>query len=295
MEVEKMSTFEVTVVKSDGDVNKVFPKDEDRDNHLVSGIARTKSFTPQDFLEFLNASDPNTCIITGLQKTLANCAIEKTSSVGNYYEPYGITRNVDGESLQISYRGLDTFTYDRSVNGLLHIDCDNKPGMKYLQPEDLLVLLEGIIPELSSCTKIVKHSSSNVTQKGEESKHGNYHIYIVIPMSHIKAVGTYLYMKMMINGHGHLYHRDNAIPVLGGYIDKTCHSPERIIYIAPPTLKDDNLVYHHKAYIIESTTLSNDLSDINSFYKYDPADIEESFNQAWNNLKNDHREETQMS
>lgn len=287
-----MNHFKATVLQSDTAVNKVFPKEDGRDNTFSTGVATTTEFSPLSFLNLLNKSEQNTCIVTGIHKHFNKCAIETTPSVNKYFGPFGVTRNMDGDSLPISFRGLDTFTYDKSYNGILHIDVDNKEGMEYLQPKELLVLLEDIVPELSHCTKIVKHSSSNVTPKGEESKRGNYHIYVVVPMIHIKAVGTYLHRMMIIKGYGHLYYSENFTPQRGGYVDRACFSPERIIYTAPPTLKDDNLIYHHKAYVIEEDdNLSFD--DISSrLSKYDPAYIEEEYQQSWNDLKNRHAEET---
>lgn len=207
---------------------------------LESGIAKTMSMSPLAFGNYLTKFQAhNLCISTGINIFAENDQYEIVSK-RELSGRYGC-RVYKGLSLQPYAKDKKTFKYTGNRFGILHIDVDPKEGMKHIQPQDLIPLLEKLCPNLKKCHIITKYSSSNVTINGVANPNAGYHLYYIVPHYLIQHIGMYLYHELWANGYGHIYNSVTGSQLEGGYIDKAVFSPERIIYTANPILIDESL------------------------------------------------------
>lgn len=242
-----VKTFKYTRYECPYPVTKRFATSGTIGGAYPTGRATTITSTVDEFANYLKFQRNTECIGIGINIHLDRVAITTTKKFKKVKYPY---KEVDGQQLLLMTKTVDNYSFNWNYAGILHIDCDFKKefDQPWVSSEKVIERLQSYIPELRYCDKIVKYSSSNLSDSPDVfPENGNFHIYIIVPeLSRIQSLCGYLYNQMHIEGDGFLYVDGNGRVHDHGFIDPAVvDNSARFIYTAAPIIEDDVQLWHH--------------------------------------------------
>ena len=194
------------------------------DNRLMKGSeagissykATRQTLSPQDFASFINNLKPNQAIGLGLANQ----------------DGFTSSKKLGGFSRSQKY-----FKFRSGTSGAILLDVDDSE----LTPDDFLSLLKEIHPDLETCAKVIKYSSSACLYRNNEqlTPINKYHIYIFVEdIGDTKRLGKAIYTKLWCMGYGHIKVSKDGKLLDRCIVDQYVWTPERLTFEAAPSLSD---------------------------------------------------------
>ena len=217
---------------------------------IKDGYAVSAQLNWTDFKDYLTDIPPDECIVLGGFKHGVSCNIVGSKSAQK------VTQNKFN-------RSLDNFEWNPDYQ-LLCLDFDDsKTGT--MSPEQLISVIDGIMPGFGNIKKVIKYSSSAwiYDDHGELlSPTNGFHIYFMVNHPErieelFRGTGSWLHKKLWLAGYGYIKNsnpKDLSTTAVSQYertiYDSHVFSPERIIFEAPPELignlrkANNDAIYH---------------------------------------------------
>lgn len=183
---------------------------------------------------------------------------------------YGTTGKIVGSKYA---QDADNGKYRRSLENFewhlgYQLCCIDYDGSKEgdLTPEQVITILDGVMPGFGSVTKVVKYSSSAWIYNGDGSllsKSNGFHIYFLVNhpdkiATIFKGASAWLHKRLWLAGFGWIKNsapknrETTAVRQMERTLyDNAVFSPERIVFEAPPILEDGLIKKNKKAFLIE--------------------------------------------
>ena len=171
------------------------------------------------FAQYLDSMAPNEIITLG--------------SIADQYDGKYTSAKEEGKFS----RSKEYFKFKEGKAGPILIDCDDSD----LNPNELIELMEDIIPDLKQAGKVIRYSSGAGIFKGNEQKSSlnKYHLYLFLKdQTDIPRFGKVLFTRLWLAGYGHIMVGADGALHVRSLIDGSVFSPERVIYETPPSLSD---------------------------------------------------------
>lgn len=178
--------------------------------------ATRQSLTPEKFAEFIDSLTPHQAVCLGLANQ------------------NGVTAKAGGGRFS---RSKDFFRFKKGHSGAILLDVDDSN----LTANEFLNILSGIHPDLQTCSKVVKYSSSAGLYHGDKqlTPLNKYHIYLFVEdLSDSKRLGKAIYTKLWNLGHGHIKVSRAGSLLDRSVVDRFVWTPERLVFEAAPKLDD---------------------------------------------------------
>ncbi len=281
--------FEITLISSQDRLSKKFWKDQDGSiikdggTQLVEGSGQTISFNNlNEFKALIQQLKSNQAIVSGVP------AKKLTSPFTIVSELQYKKRNLNKSDNTIT-RTKKNFKYSKTKNNLLFFDYDYNPVNPYFEPNELITIIDKLVPGFIDAEKLINYSASSyIFDENKQSisdKKPSYHIYFIIPNgSDVGRFKSIVKSKIWLQDLGYIMLSEaGSMLERNKVFDEFVFSPERLDYIAPSELpnnwtqeKPEPLWIDGGLFHIDNLTTLND----NDFSKY-----QELVQTAKNNIK----------
>ncbi|MDR3666422.1 MAG: DUF5906 domain-containing protein [Ignavibacteriaceae bacterium] len=207
--------------------------------------------TWEEYKDYLNRMSSNECLVLGHFLHGVNARL-----VGSK-EAQDVLRNAFN-------RSLENFDWHEHFQ-LLCLDYDGAKDIE-LTPEQVIAIIDSVMPGFAAVKKVVKYSSSaHIYDEGGNllSSSNGFHIYFMVNHPELIAEffaskSAWLHKKLWLAGHGYIKNsrpKDRSTTAVTQMVrtiyDYAVFSPERIIFETAPVLGDGLHKDHLDAYIIE--------------------------------------------
>lgn len=177
-------------------------------------------------------------------------------------------------------RSLENFCWCQGLQ-LCCIDYDGSKAGD-LTPNEVVTIIDDMLPGFADVTKVVKYSSGAWIYTGDDelrSTSNGFHIYFMVNRPDLiadifKGSSSLLHKKLWLDGHGYIKNsrpkdrRTTAVSQMERTLyDNTVFSPERIIFEASPILSSDLYKTNQEAFITGGDTGFLDLEQYKPLQK----------------------------
>ena len=150
---------------------------------------------------------------------------------GNHYVVTTKDKRTDGAIARCS----EDMTWPEGA-AVLMLDYDPQPGKAALTYEELNGALVRAVPELSSISMLWTPSASSCIKSEDgciDTNISGQRLYIeVADGRNIPMLGNIIFNRMILTGHGYVFHSRNGLPFIRTLVDSSVWQPERLDFAA---------------------------------------------------------------